>query len=59
MEYKEEILCKESNFEYTFLISDSSVKICSSYFPGQLKKKNFDFLKILQWFNPLILRNCN
>ena len=32
----------ESNFEYTFKISDRSVKICSSYVSGQLKKNCFE-----------------
>ena len=31
----------ERNFEYTFKISDRSVKIYSSYVYGQLKKKWF------------------
>ena len=32
----------DSNFEYTFEISDRSIKICSSYVSDQLKKRDFE-----------------
>ena len=32
----------ESNFEFTVKFSDRSVKICSSYVSGQLKKSGFE-----------------
>ena len=31
----------ERNFEYTFQISDGSVKVCLSYVSSQLKKRGF------------------
>ena len=35
-------VARESNFEYTFEISDRSVKICSSYVSSQLKKSGLE-----------------
>ena len=44
MHYKKNptYFARESNFEYTFKISDRSVKICSSYVSGRIKKSGFE-----------------
>ena len=44
MQYKKNptYVAGESNCEYTLKISDRSVKICSSYVSGQLKKSGFE-----------------
>jgi len=44
MQYKKNptYVAGESSFEYTVKFSDRSVKICSSYVSGQLKKNDFE-----------------